>query len=65
MIVKIVTLFLVVIAVLGMFGRLRLPKIGQLKQKRVPTKCPACGRPRIGNSNAPCDRSDCPFGKDT
>ena len=46
---KIVVVFLVVIAVLGMFGKLRIPGAARLSQK----KCPRCGRYRIGNG--PCD----------
>ncbi|SDF30925.1 hypothetical protein [Limimaricola pyoseonensis] len=54
MLIKIATLFLVVMAVLAMFGRLRLPKVrgprGLLGGGKT---CPACGRPRIGRG--PCD----------
>ena len=50
MIVKIVTLFLVVMAVLAMFGRLRMPKIGASK------RCKACGRPKIGKGPCPCGK---------
>lgn len=49
MIVKIVFLFLIGMAVLAMFGRLRFPG-----QKRLSSmKCPRCGRYRIGKG--PCD----------
>ncbi len=47
--VKIVTLFLIAMVVLAMFGRFWLPGIGM---KRI-GKCPRCGRFRIGS--APCD----------
>ncbi|MCR9087365.1 MAG: hypothetical protein NXH97_11525 [Rhodobacteraceae bacterium] len=50
MMVKIVTLFLIGMAVLAMFGRLRMPRIGQLTKR----KCPRCGRHRIGKSPCPC-----------
>jgi hypothetical protein len=55
MIFKIVTLFLVFIAVLGMFGKLRLllPKSGRI----AGTKCPACGRHTIGKGKCPCGKS--------
>ncbi|WP_323766564.1 hypothetical protein [Antarctobacter sp.] len=58
MIVKIVTLFLVFIAVLGFFGKLRVPgarKLGQLRDRArlASTKCPHCGRYKIGKG--PCD----------
>ena len=47
---KIVTLFLVGMAVLAMFGKVRLP--GQ--KKLLSRKCPACGRYRIGKGPCPC-----------
>lgn len=52
MLVKIVTIFLVFIAVLAMFGkaRLLLPK----KMREIAMKCPACGRHRIGKGKCPC-----------
>ena len=47
--VKVVSLFLIGILVLAMFGKLRFPG-----QKRLEAaKCPKCGRYRIGNK--PCD----------
>ena len=51
MLTKIVTLFLVFIAILGMFGKLRLlvPK----KLQRT-AKCEACGRHVIGKGKCPC-----------
>ncbi|MEM8632555.1 MAG: hypothetical protein AAGF74_15075 [Pseudomonadota bacterium] len=49
MIIKIVSLFLVGMMVLAMFGRLRFPG-----QKRLQSmKCADCGRYRIGKG--PCD----------
>ncbi|MEO0487059.1 MAG: hypothetical protein AAF092_14235 [Pseudomonadota bacterium] len=54
MIVKIVTVFLVAIAVLAMFGRLRFPGQEQLAKLTRPKKCGACGRPRIGKGPCPC-----------
>lgn len=58
MIVKIVALFLVFIAVLGFFGKLRVPGARQLRQLRDRArlgaeKCPNCGRYKIGKG--PCD----------
>lgn len=50
MIIKAVTLFLVGIAVLAMFGKLRFP--GQKKLSTM--KCPDCGRYRIGKGKCPC-----------
>ncbi len=49
MLSKVVVLFLVFIAVLGMFGKLRFPGARKLDSKR----CPKCGRLRIGRG--PCD----------
>lgn len=49
MIIKVVTLFLIGMAVLAMFGRLRLPGSKRLGSR----KCPDCGRYRIGKG--PCD----------
>jgi len=50
MMIKIVSLGMVVLA---MFGRLRVP--GAKRLKRLSTsKCPACGRFRIGSETCPC-----------
>lgn len=51
MLFKIVALFLVVMAVLAMFGKLRLPG----KDKLTKARCGRCGRFRIGKG--PCDCS--------
>ena len=53
MIVKVVTLFLIGMAVLAMFGRLRLPRPGT----RVEKTCPRCGTPRVGRAPCPCGKS--------
>ena len=53
-ILKIVTLFLVFMAVLAVFGRLRMPRIG----RPAGTKCRKCGRPRIGRGPCPCGAGD-------
>ncbi len=52
MIIKIVTLFLIVMGVLAMFGRLRIP--GQ--KKLASRKCPNCGRYRIGKGPCACGK---------
>jgi len=54
MLLKIVSLFLVFIAILGMFGKLSLlvPK----KLRKVAT-CPSCGRHKIGRGPCPCGRA--------
>ncbi len=49
-IVKIVTLFLIAMGVLAMFGKLRLPK------RLSSAKCPGCGRYRIGKGPCACGR---------
>lgn len=46
---KIVTLFLVFMGVLAMFGKLRAPKMGRFSKD----KCPRCGRHTFGK------RCDC------
>ena len=63
MLVKIVTLFLIAIAVLGMFGRLRWPggarRIGSSKHRPPkPRKCKACGAYIIGDGPCPCQKDD-------
>ncbi len=51
-IIKIVTLFLIAMGVLAMFGKLRFPG-----QKRLSSaKCPRCGRFRIGKGPCPCEK---------
>ena len=55
--VKIVTLFLIVVVALALFGKLRLPgaKPGAKPGARLGGKtCPSCGRPRIGRGPCPC-----------
>ena len=53
--VKVVTLFLIGILVLAMFGRLRLPgRGGGPAALGRPRRCPDCGRPRIGRGPCPC-----------
>lgn len=49
-IIKIVTLFLVGMGVLAMFGKLRIPGAKRLQSAR----CPSCGRYRIGKGPCPC-----------
>jgi len=50
MLVKAIMLFLVVMAALALFGRLRFPSI------RRNTTCSACGRPQIGKGLCPCGK---------
>lgn len=51
MILKIVTLFLIGMGVLAMFGRLRLPGMRQAKT------CKSCGAPRVGRGPCPCGKA--------
>jgi len=53
MILKIVSLFLVFVAVLAMFGKLSLLLPKRLRSE----KCPECGRHRIGKGNCPCGKA--------
>ena len=52
MAIKIVTLFLVAMVILAIFGRLRFP--GKGRPGRKAAFCPACGRPRIGPGPCAC-----------
>ncbi len=51
--VKVVTLFLVAMIVLAMFGRLRIPKIRKDALSK-PKKCKNCGTPLIGKQPCNC-----------
>lgn len=53
---KVVTLFLVVMAVLALFGRLRVPRVGgSRKPKAIDSrKCPECGAFIVGKGPCPC-----------
>ncbi|MGR3484208.1 MAG: hypothetical protein ACU0BF_02605 [Paracoccaceae bacterium] len=53
MIVRVVLLFLIFMAVLAMFGRLRIPGADRARARLERAKCRACGRFRIGPG--PCD----------
>jgi hypothetical protein len=50
MLVKIVTFFLIGIAILAMFGRLKFPGQNRLKN----AKCPKCGRYKMGRGPCSC-----------
>jgi len=54
MIVKIVLLFLIGMAVLAMFGRLRIPGAEAARRLGGGRKCPKCGRHRIGRGRCEC-----------
>lgn len=57
MLIKGMTLFLVAMAVLAMFGKLRLPKGGSGPRRIGAARCPKCGRPKIGPGPCPCTKS--------
>jgi hypothetical protein len=50
MLIKIILLFLILMAVLAIFGRLRLPGLG----RSDPRKCGHCGRFLIGKGPCEC-----------
>lgn len=56
MILKIISLFLVFMAVLAMFGRLRAPKIVEKMKLKKPGKCKNCGNFKIGKGPCACER---------
>jgi hypothetical protein len=53
-IIKIISLFLIGMVVLAMFGRLRLPGANRLAS----AKCPKCGRFRIGKGPCRCGQDN-------
>lgn len=52
-ILKIVSLFLIAMLALGIFGKLRLPGTKRL----AAAKCPSCGRYRIGKGPCSCGKT--------
>lgn len=55
--VKVVSLFLIFILVLGMFGKLRMPRLPRPFRRNQVTagkKCPACGRYSVAGEPCPC-----------
>lgn len=52
MIVKIISLFLIGMLVLAIFGRLRIPGVRKLSS----LKCPKCGRPKLGKGPCECEK---------
>ncbi len=53
MIIKIVSLFLIGMAVMAMFGKLRMPRMPRLTSR----KCKNCGAPRVGTGPCPCGKA--------
>jgi hypothetical protein len=51
---KIVVLFLVGMAVLALFGRLKVPQLPTMRLRRKAANCPSCGRHKIGRGPCPC-----------
>lgn len=51
--VKVVSLFLIGMLVLAIFGKLRLPK-PKMPKMMTSRKCSACGRPKIGRGPCAC-----------
>lgn len=62
MLVKIVILFLAIMAGIAMLSNLLFPgRLSSLMGRRKPPaltgKCPSCGRPKIGKGRCPCGKS--------
>jgi len=55
--VKIVTLFLILVAVMAMFGKLRMPKIFKRKTTELPRaeKCKKCGATKFKGVTCACE----------
>ena len=53
MLVKVIIVFLLAMALLGMIGRWLYPNAPRL---RKPAVCRDCGRPRIGRDPCPCSK---------
>jgi len=59
MMFKIISIFLIVMFVLGIFGKLRFPRIGKPPGQaslRSPRKCRNCGRFLIADEKCDCGR---------
>ena len=52
MLFKVISLFLVFMVALALFGKLRFPG----KTREAARRCPACGRPRIGRGPCACGK---------
>lgn len=55
--VKVVSLFLIAILALGMFGKLRMPKIGKRTGVPKAKKCKTCGTYLIGKAPCTCKKT--------
>lgn len=56
MLIKIMTLFLIAMAVLAIFAKYWVPA-AKRRVIRGRGRCPACGRPRIGPGPCPCGKT--------
>ena len=54
MLVKAVTLFLIAMLLLGMFGKLHLVGLGRKRRRKLQSKCSNCGAPKIGKGPCLC-----------
>jgi hypothetical protein len=64
MMIRVVLLFLIVVLVLGMIGKLRLPQTGRRGPRpavEATRKCPDCDAYVLGQHPAPCERPDCRY----
>ncbi|MCB1396972.1 MAG: hypothetical protein H6898_14730 [Rhodobacter sp.] len=60
MILRVVLLFLLFIAIMGMIQKWLNPRRGRLTTlDRL--RCPTCKRVNISNNPAPCERQDCRY----
>lgn len=61
--IRAVLLFLVIIAILAMIGKWRLPNLPRRRSGtaiQAARKCPTCGAYNVGDPATPCERPDCP-----
>ena len=56
--VKVVTFFLIFVLVMGMFGKLRMPKFPSIRGRnkvQSAQKCPKCGQYNLTGKDCGCD----------
>ncbi|OCX66509.1 hypothetical protein BFP70_04595 [Thioclava sp. SK-1] len=54
MLLKIMSIFLVVMAVMAIFGKLRMPRVASPRFLKRRGRCTHCHRPKIGSGPCPC-----------
>lgn len=54
MLVRVVLLFLVLMAALAMFGKLKLPSLKPPSKRLEARKCPKCGSYKVGKGPCNC-----------